>query len=64
MRNVLLKGMQVFTLCGHPCPPTCRSRSEPVLCLSFCFVGCQCPPRTYLDEVQNKCVQRGECSHH
>lgn len=55
---------QVFTRCGRSCPRTCRSRFEPVLCSSSCVVGCQCPPGTSLDEVQNKCVHLSLCGNH
>ena len=50
---------QVYTTCGTACPPTCKY--DPSGCIQQCFVGCQCPHGTVLDEANNRCVKKEYC---
>ena len=52
---------QVYTVCGTACPAICN-KPQPLFCTLQCVRGCQCPLGTFLDELQNKCVEADECS--
>ena len=53
-----IKG-QVFQQC-RVCPATCGNPNP--ICTLECRPGCGCPPGQVIDEANNRCVPRDQCS--